>query len=134
MKKTNILYWIFTGLFALAMFMSGVQNAMVTPESIDLFNHLGFPVYMSSFLGIAKIIGAVAILIPGFPRLKEWAYAGLFFDLTGATYSLIMTEGVQPQTAGMLIFFGLFALSYIYYHKRARASQQVGTQTTSVPA
>lgn len=121
MKKTNILYWTFTGLFAFVMLASGIQNAIVTQPSIELITKLGYPQYIISFLGVAKILGSIAILIPGFPRLKEWAYAGLFIDLVGATYSGIMVEGLQPPMAGMLIFFGLFALSYIYYHKRQRA-------------
>lgn len=120
MKKTNILYWTFTGLFALAMLLSGIQNMLLTPESVAILSHLGYPNYIIPFLGVAKVLGATAIMVPGFPRLKEWAYAGLFFDLVGATYSAIMTDGLQPPMAGMLIFFGLFALSYIYYHKRQR--------------
>lgn len=118
MKKTNILYWTFTGLFAAAMLFSGIANLLVTADSIALFNTLGYPEYIIPFLGVAKILGSIAILVPGFPRLKEWAYAGLFFDLVGATYSAIMAEGLHPAMAGMLIFFGLEALSYIYYHKR----------------
>ena len=128
MKKTNILYWTFTGLFALAMLFSGILNAMVTPESVAIIDHLGFPVYIIPFLGVAKILGAVAIIVPGFPRLKEWAYAGFFFDLLGATYSAIMTDGLQPPMATMPIFFGLLALSYVYYHKRQRGLH--GTPTT----
>jgi uncharacterized membrane protein len=93
MKKINILYWTFTGLFALAMLLSGIQNALVTPDSVAILNHLGYPEYIIPFLGVAKILGAIAIVVPGIPRLKEWAYAGLFFDLTGATYSAIMTDG-----------------------------------------
>lgn len=120
MKKTNILYWIFTGLFAAVMFLSGVQNMLVTEGSVALLSHLGYPDYIIPFLGVAKILGAIAIVIPGYRRLKEWAYAGLFFDLVGAAYSSIMTDGLQPQLAGMLIFFGLFALSYIWYRKRER--------------
>jgi uncharacterized membrane protein YphA (DoxX/SURF4 family) len=131
MKKTNILYWIFTGLFAAVMLLSGIQNILVTPESVDLLTKLGYPTYIIPFLGLAKFVGAIAILIPGFPRLKEWAYAGLFFDLLGATYSGIMVEGLQPPLAGMLIFFGLEALSYIYYHKRQRQLQGIKVKTPS---
>ncbi|MDQ2656474.1 MAG: DoxX family protein [Bacteroidota bacterium] len=129
MKKINILYWTFTGLFALTMFFSGVQNALVTPESVTLLTaQLGYPEYIIAFLGVAKILGAIAILVPGYPTLKEWAYAGLFFDLLGATYSSIMIFGAQPAQLGMLIFFGLLALSYIFYRKRkhALASQVMG--------
>lgn len=119
MKKINILYWIFTGLLAFVMLMSGVQNAFVTPESVELLTaKLGYPEYIIAFLGVAKILGGIAILVPGFPTIKEWAYAGLFFDLLGATYSGIMSEGLHPAHAGMLIFFALWGLSYFYYRKR----------------
>jgi uncharacterized membrane protein YphA (DoxX/SURF4 family) len=123
MKKINIIYWISTVLFALAMGMSGVMNLIVNADSIKLFDTLGYPHYIIPFLGLAKILGAIAIVVPGFPRLKEWAYAGLLFDLIGASYSVIAVEGFQPQTSGMLIFFGLFALSYIYHHKRMAAKE-----------
>ncbi len=124
MKKINIAYWIFTGLFALAMFMSGVQNAMVTSDSVGLLSDtLGYPEYIIVFLGVAKILGAIAIVVPGYPRLKEWAYAGLFYDLVGATYSAIAATELNPGMLGMLVFFGLFAGSYIYYRKREAAKQ-----------
>ena len=136
MKRTNVLYWTFTGLFALAMLFSGIQNMLVTPDSVAILSHLGYPNYIIPFLGIAKVLGSIAIIVPGFPRLKEWAYAGLFFDLVGATYSAIMTDGLQPPMAGMLIFFGLFTLSYVYYHKRQRAllANPVSPQASSVVA
>lgn len=133
MKKTNTLYWIFTGFFALAMFSSGVQNAIMTQPSVEIIStQLGFPEYFVPFIGIAKILGVIAILIPGYPRIKEWAYAGLFFDLVGATYSGFMAGPFDPAMLGMLIFFTLFALSYIWYHKRLRL--QVGKERTSVTA
>lgn len=123
MKKTNILYWTFTGLFAALMLSSAIPNILVTPEWETIITQLGYPVYLIPFLGVAKLLGAVAILVPGFHTLKEWAYAGLFFDLVGATYSGIMVGGLQPPMAGMLIFFGLEALSYIYYRKRQKLLQ-----------
>lgn len=123
MKKINIIYWITTGLFALAMIFSSISNVFLFPEAIELLsNHLGYPQYLIPFLGVAKILGAIAILIPGFSRLKEWAYAGLFFDLTGATYSMVAVDGFKPDMLGMSVFFLLFALSYIYYQKRQKAS------------
>ena len=134
MKKINILYWIFTGLFAAAMLSSAIANIFVTPEWVTIFESLQYPPYLIPFLGTAKLLGVVAILLPGFPRLKEWAYAGLFFDLVGAVYSAIMVGGFQPPMAGMLIFFGLEALSYIYYHKRLRLQQAKHTSASTVLA
>lgn len=133
MKRTNILYWTFTGLFAALMFLSGTLNLMVTPDSVTLFDTLGYPNYLIPFMGLAKILGAITILIPGIPRLKEWAYAGLFFDLLGATYSVIMVEGLNPATSTMALFFALEALSYVYYHKRKRAlAAQPETKSSTV--
>lgn len=124
MKKTNILYWTFTGLFGAFMLFSAIPDIMVTPEAVTFINKLGYPTYIIPFLGVAKALGVVAILIPGFPRIKEWAYAGLFFDLLGATYSGICADGLQPSMAFMLLPFALEALSYVYYHKRLRLLQQ----------
>lgn len=121
MKKINTLYWIFTGLFAVAMIFSAISNIMVSPEAIDLIStQLGYPKYVIAFLGTAKLLGSLGILIPGLPRwVKEWSYAGLFFDLIGATFSMIAVMGFKPDMLGMLIFFGLGGLSYFYYHKRS---------------
>lgn len=119
MKKINILYWIFTGIFGAFMMFSGFANMMTDEGSIALIaTQLGYPLYIIPFLGVAKILGAIAILIPGFPRLKEWAYAGLFFDLLGATYSVIASSGFDPSALFMLVFFALLFTSYILYHRR----------------
>jgi hypothetical protein len=128
MKKTNIIYWTVTGLFAMFMGFSGITNVMVVPDAVEIItNILGYPAYIIPFLGVAKVLGAIAILVPGFPRLKEWAYAGLFFDLLGATYSNIMVAGFKPEMLSMLLFFGFFAVSYIYYHKREEEKAKIGS-------
>jgi hypothetical protein len=81
-KTINILYWVFTILFAALMIFSAIPNAMANEDSVKVIHDmLGYPVYFIPFIGVAKIIGAVVILIPGLNKVKEWAYAGLFFDL-----------------------------------------------------
>ena len=80
-------------------------------------NQLGYPNYFIRFIGIAKALGIIAILIPGYPRIKEWAYAGLFFDLSGATYSQIATNGFQPPVLFMLLPVAFLFISYMLYHK-----------------
>jgi hypothetical protein len=99
------------------MLSSAIPNIMSAREWIDIFNMLGYPLYMLPFIGMAKLLGVVAILVPGFPRIKEWAYAGLFFDLTGAVYSGLSVGGFNPQMLVMLVPYGLGAVSYIYHHK-----------------
>ncbi len=118
MKNTNILYWVITGIFAAFMTLTAIPDIMMVPEAVTYMNHLGYPNYFIPFIGVAKVLGAIAILIPGFPRLKEWAYAGLFFDLFGASYSAIAKDGFKPENLIMLIFFGFLFSSYFLYHKR----------------
>ena len=126
MKKTNIICWISTVLICLVMGGGGVVDAMATPEAVKMVHdQLGYPVYFVSFIGVAKVLGSIVLLIPGFPKLKEWAYAGFTFDLIGATYSSLATGATVVQAAPMLIFFALLAVSYIYYHKRLAAKAAV---------
>lgn len=120
MKKTKIIYWIFTGFLAVLMLFSGISNIMVTPESITVFKHLGYPVYLIPFLGVAKSLGALAIVVPGFARLKEWAYAGFVFDLSGAMYSGFSVGDPVSNWLPISIGFIIIAVSYIFYHKKQK--------------
>ena len=121
MKTTKILYWVFTALFAAFILSSAIPNIMVSQQWVDIFAQLGYPKYLISFIGWMKLFGVIGVLVPGFPRIKEWAYAGLFFDLVGATYSALAMGGFQPPMLFMVVPFTLEALSYIYYHKLLRA-------------
>lgn len=123
-KTTNILYWVFTLLFAGLMIFSAVPNIMSNQQSIDVFHgFLGYPKYFIPLIGWAKLIGSVTILIPGLNKLKEWAYAGLFFDLFGATYSgITVSQGnIDPRMAGMLLWIIPGVLSYIFWTKKMKA-------------
>jgi uncharacterized membrane protein YphA (DoxX/SURF4 family) len=126
MKKINVFYWIFTGLLVALMGMGSIPNILLDPQSVALFNHLGYPVYLLPFIGVAKLLGVVAILIPGFPRIKEWAYAGFVFDLTGAMFSTIAVG--DPASVWMLFFIGfiLIAGSYFFHHKKRNAGASHG--------
>ena len=118
MKKTKIFYWIITGLFAAFMLFSAIPDIMVVPDAVTMITGLGYPKYLIPFLGVAKLLGSITILIPGFNRLKEWAYAGLFFDLAGATYSAIAKEGFQLPVLFMVLPFSFLFLSYYLWHKK----------------
>jgi hypothetical protein len=120
MKKTRILYWVFTGLFAALMTFTAIPDIMMSKDAVSFMNGiLGYPNYLIPFIGVAKILGSIVILVPGFPRLKEWAYAGLFFDLAGATFSVVSVAGFDPGMLFMLFAVTLFGLSYFFYHKLA---------------
>jgi uncharacterized membrane protein YphA (DoxX/SURF4 family) len=86
-KGRKIGYWITTGLIALNMLVGGVLDAIAIPDVITIFNSLSLPSYLAPFIGVAKVLAAITILVPKFPRLKEWAYAGIAIDLIGATYA-----------------------------------------------
>ena len=120
MKKMKIFYWIITILFSAFMLFSAIPDIVVTGEAKTFMNGLGYPTYIIPFLGVAKLLGVIAILIPGFPKIKEWAYAGLFFDLIGATYSGIALGGFQPQILFMLPPIVFLFLSYFLYHKKTK--------------
>lgn len=122
MKKLNVLYWIFNGLFAALMFMSGIPDILMDPIAIEgMHDGLGYPLYFIPFIGVAKVLGSIAILVPGFHRIKEWAYAGLFFDLVGATFSIIASGGTIAQYGFMALPLVLGILAYVFYHKRKAA-------------
>jgi hypothetical protein len=119
MKATNIFYWVVTILFSAMMLFSGYSEITLNPDGVKIMQHLGYPNYFTVFLGYAKILGVIALLVPGnFPRIKEWAYAGFCFDLVGATYSQIATDGLMPQESFMLLFLIFLFLSYYLYHRR----------------
>lgn len=122
MKKTNIIYWIVTSLFALMMIGSAIPDAISHPMAVDGFKQINMPAYLLPFLGVAKILGAIAILIPGYPKIKEWAYAGLIFDLIGATYSIAAAGMPVANWVGMALPIALGFASYIFYHKKLAIS------------
>ncbi|GAB3246926.1 DoxX family protein [Larkinella harenae] len=133
MKKTKILYWVFTGLFSFVMLGSAIPNILVDQMSVDGFNEMGLPAYLVPFIGWAKLFGVIAILVPGYPRLKEWAYAGLFIDLVGATYCIYSAGKTSTNWLPMLLFIGLGAASYIFYLKKQRitAAESSGLQASN---
>jgi hypothetical protein len=122
MKKTNIFYWVFTGLFAFLMLGSAIPDIMSHPVAIQgMHVELGYPLFFIPFIGVAKFLGALVILIPGFHRLKEWAYAGLFFDLIGATYSILAIG--KPDWVFMILPLSLATVSYVFYQRRRKLQQ-----------
>ncbi|WP_419877583.1 DoxX family protein [Brevibacillus centrosporus] len=82
-----IAYWSVTFLLAAAVMLSGIGQLMQYGGNVELVTKLGYPVYMLTILGIWKVLGAIALVVPGFPRLKEWVHAGIFFLMTGAALS-----------------------------------------------
>ena len=86
-KIRSIGYWASTGVIAFVFGPGAIPDLIQSPGAVDFVGHLGYPPYFLSLIGVWKILGAVTLLVPKFPRLKEWAYAGIIFDLTGASIS-----------------------------------------------
>jgi hypothetical protein len=126
MKARIWIGWVVTGLMAALMLLSALPDVLRLPDALVVFTRLGYPPYLLIFLGTAKILGVAAILIPGPARLKEWAFAGLTFDLTGALYSHLSVGDPASVWIPAAIGLVLMACSYVAYRtrlSRADASQ-----------
>jgi hypothetical protein len=121
-KTNNIVYWSSTIIFSALMIFSAAGGLQPTQQAIQLIHDgLGYPVYFIQFISIAKILGVLIILIPGRGRIKDWAYAGLFFDLAGAIYSGIASSGkFDPLMLTMLIWIVPGILSYYFWLKKIK--------------
>jgi len=113
--------WAVTGLMAALMLLSAVPDVLRVPGALAVFRHLGYPPYLLLFLGTAKILGVAAVLAPGLPRLKEWAFAGLTFDLTGAVDSHVSVGAPASVWTPAAIGLVLMAGAYVVY--RTQRSQ-----------
>jgi len=130
MKKTNIIYWILTGLFAILMLGSAIPDIFSSPVAVKgMHEDLGYPLFFIPFIGVAKFLGVVAIVVPGFSRIREWAYAGLIFDLGGATYSIASVG--KPDWIFMILPLALAFGSYYFYHKRRSLQKDHSTSEAS---
>lgn len=118
MKTTKIIYWICTILVILMMLWSAYGTFFIHDPSADkIMAQIQIPAYLMKLLAVGKIAGAIVILVPGYPRLKEWAYAGYFFDLAGATFCFAASGFAVAQWAFIAVFAVLVLVSYFTYHK-----------------
>ena len=118
MKTTKIIYWACTILIVALMLFSAFSTFSNNPQGAVLLKHLQIPPYLLQFLAIGKILGAIALLVPGYPRVKEWAYAGYLFDLLGATWCFIAVGDPASAWTPMFIFIALLFGSYYTYHRK----------------
>lgn len=120
MKMRNTLYWIFTILFAGLMTLASIPDVIKADEAVAVFHRLGHPSYLLPFLGVAKLLGVIAVLVPRLDRIKEWAYAGLVFDLLGALYSHVSVG--DPPSVWIFAVIGLLlaTASYVFRNEPAR--------------
>jgi hypothetical protein len=120
-RVAKSLYWTVTGLMAAVMLLASVPDLLRVPAAVTVFSHLGYPRYLLPFLGAAKTLGVLVVLVPGVPRLKEWAFAGLTIDVVGALYSH-MSVGDGPAEWGPAAI-ALLLLSGAYFaHRKVTAT------------
>jgi len=128
-KSVRIIYWIATIVFVGLILFSSIGGIKPSQQVIEIFHDgLGYPIYFIRFISIAKVLGCIAILIPGLMRIKEWAYAGLFFDLTGAVYSgIAVSDKFDPMILTMLIWIVPGVVSYYFWRKKIQGSISTGS-------
>lgn len=115
-KRIRIIYWIATIWLCMGMISTAaVQLFRIQaggPGTEENLLHLGYPAYILTFLGVSKVLGVITLLIPGFAVLKEWAYAGIFFTVTGALYSHIASVDALKSMLPCLLYLVLIATSW----------------------
>lgn len=123
-KRDKIIYWVATLWLALGMTSTGIVQLIGMQEEIDrTVDHLGFPVYFLTIIGSWKILGVIAVFVPKFPLIKEWAYAGFFFNMTGALYAhIIMRDPIGEMFPAIL----LLTLTIVSWYFRP-ASRKLST-------
>jgi len=122
MTARRILYYLITALMSALIVLSSVPDLLRLPQAEAIFAHLGYPPYLLRFLGTAKALAIVAILVPGRPRLKEWAFAGLLIDRTGALFSHLSVGDAPPEWMPAAIGLVLVTGSYVAYRLESSVS------------
>lgn len=113
-KKNKIIYWIATIWLSLGMLSTGIVQLLKTEEEVNMMTRLGYPVYFLTIIGVWKILGVVAVLIPKFPLLKEWAYAGFFIAMSGAVISHLIIGNEAKEFFGPTLLLILAMVSWFF--------------------
>lgn len=113
-RRNKIIYWIATAWLALGMLSTGIVQLIRTPDEKALMTHLGYPVYFLLIIGIWKLLGVIALLLPKLPLLKEWTYAGFFFAMSGAIVSHLVMNDSAKELFGPLLLLVLTICSWYF--------------------
>lgn len=116
-RNLKTIQWIVTGLAMFMMLGSGIGDLLMVDQVMDSIRTLGYPDYIATILGVAKVLGVAAVLIPGLPRLKEWAYAGFTFDLGGAFVSHVLNGDPLQATITPVVPLLIVLASYFLYQR-----------------
>jgi hypothetical protein len=124
-RRNKIIYWIATLWLALGMTSTGIVQLIKVQEDVDVIVGLGYPVYFLTILGIWKLLGVIAILIPKTPLIKEWTYAGFFFAMSGAAISHVATGHATEMFPSLL----LLVLTIVSWYFRPSEKKLVSVKT-----
>ncbi len=113
-KRKKIIYWAVTIFLSFGMLAGGIQQLLQIGGYVEIITHLGYPQYLLSILGVWKILGVIAILLPKFSLLKEWAYAGFFFAMSGAAVSHFAVGQPVTEALPSLILLLVIVLSWYF--------------------
>lgn len=122
MKRLIITYWTITALFSAFIIYSSIGGISLHEDAVDMLHvHLGYPLYFIQLISYAKVLGAIAVLLPMVPALvKEWAYFGFFIDLVAGMISFIAVGDPVSGWAPMMIFIALLIVAYVLHHRRLK--------------
>ncbi len=112
MKGKVIAYWICTVLIALCIGSGGAAQALRVPQTVEGMTALGYPVHFIVLLGMWKVLGSLTLLAPGLRLAKEWAYAGIFIDLSGAAVASAANAGGAFHVIAPTVLIGILAASW----------------------
>jgi uncharacterized membrane protein YphA (DoxX/SURF4 family) len=132
-KRNKIIYWIATLWLSLGMVSTGVVQIMKMPDEVDMMTRLGYPIYFLTIIGVWKLLGVIAVLAPRFPLIKEWAYAGFFFNMSGAILSHLANGDAPIELFGPTLLIVLTIVSWYFRpadRKLVLSNQQSMSQTT----
>lgn len=123
-KRKRIIYWIFTLWMSLGMISTAIVQLMKNKDELTNFTNLGYPAYLMYIIGIWKILGVIAILIPKHLLLKESAYAGFFFVMSGAVISHLIVGDASGRTLPAVLLFVLVLISWYFRPANRKISIQ----------
>lgn len=127
-NRNKIIYWIATVWLALGMLSTGVAQLLHMDEEVAMMDRLGYSPYFMTILGVWKLLGVIAILVPKFPLLKEWAYAGFFFAMSGAVFSHLAHGDAAQEFFGPMLLLALTGVSW-YFRPVSRKTGSVFSTT-----
>jgi uncharacterized membrane protein YphA (DoxX/SURF4 family) len=113
-KTQKIIYWVATLWLSLGMLATGLVQLFRQPADVEMMQSLGYPAYLLTILGMWKVLGVLAVLAPKLPRLKEWAYAGFFFAMSGAVFSHFAVGDGAKEFFGPLLLLVLTVISWYF--------------------